>query len=37
MLDIKYIRDNLDEVRAGLLKMMPADKLDLEKIIKLDD
>jgi len=37
MLDIKYIRDNLDEVRAGLLKRMPADKLDLEKIIKLDD
>jgi len=37
MLDIKYIRDNLDEVRAGLLKRMPVDKLDLEKIIKLDD
>ncbi|HPY08313.1 MAG: serine--tRNA ligase [Patescibacteria group bacterium] len=37
MLDIKYIRENLDEVRAGLLKRMSADKLDLEKIIELDD
>jgi len=37
MLDIKFIRDNLDEVRAGLLKRMPVDKLNLEKIIKLDD
>ena len=37
MLDIKYIRENLDEVRAGLLQRMSADKLDLEKIIELDD
>jgi len=37
MLDIKFIKDNLDEVRAGLLKRMPVDKLDLEKIINLDD
>lgn len=37
MLDIKLIRENLNEVKAGLLKRMPAEKLDLEKIISLDD
>ncbi|MFA5109543.1 MAG: serine--tRNA ligase [Patescibacteria group bacterium] len=37
MLDIKFIRDNLEEAKAGLLKRMPAEKLDLEKIIALDD
>lgn len=37
MLDLKLIRDNLAEVRAGLLKRLPADKLDLEKILALDD
>jgi len=37
MLDIKLIRSNLEEVRAGLLKRMPPEKLDLEKIISLDD
>jgi len=37
MLDIKLIRNNLEEVRTGLLKRIPADKFDLEKIISLDD
>ncbi len=37
MLDIKLIRNNLEEVRAGLLKRLPAEKLDLDKIISLDD
>jgi len=37
MLDIKLIRDNLAEVKTGLLKRMAADKLDLESIIRLDD
>jgi seryl-tRNA synthetase len=37
MLDLKLIRENLAEVKAGLLKRWPADKLDLEKILALDD
>lgn len=37
MLDIKFIRDNLAEVKTGLLKRMPADKLDLEGVLALDD
>lgn len=37
MLDIKLIRENLNEVKAGLLKRVPPEKLDLEKIISLDD
>jgi len=37
MLDIKLIRDNTAAVKTGLLKRMPAEKLDLEKIIYLDD
>jgi seryl-tRNA synthetase len=37
MLDIKLIRDNLAEVKAALLKRLPPEKLDLEKIIALDD
>ncbi len=37
MLDIKFIKDNLEEVKTGLLKRMDSDKLDLEKIIALDD
>jgi seryl-tRNA synthetase len=37
MLDLKMIRDNLAEVKAGLLKRLPPEKLDLEKIIALDD
>jgi seryl-tRNA synthetase len=37
MLDLKLIRDNLTEVKAGLLKRLPAEKLDLEKILALDD
>jgi len=37
MLDIKLIRNNTDEVRTGLLKRLPADKINLEEIINLDD
>lgn len=37
MLDIKLIRSNKEEVKEGLLKRMPADKLDLDGIIALDD
>jgi seryl-tRNA synthetase len=37
MLDIKFIRENLAEVKTGLLKRMPADKLDLEGVLALDD
>jgi seryl-tRNA synthetase len=37
MLDIKLIRDNQAAVRAGLLKRMPAEKLDLASIVRLDD
>lgn len=37
MLDIKFIRENLSEVKTGLLKRMPADKLNLEGVIALDD
>jgi seryl-tRNA synthetase len=37
MLDIKLIRENLEEVKASLLKRMDPDKLNLEKIITLDD
>lgn len=37
MLDIKYIRENLETVKVSLLKRMDPEKLDLEAIIKLDD
>jgi len=37
MLDVKYIRENLEEVQKALLKRMEADKLDLESILSLDD
>lgn len=37
MLDIKFIRENLAEVKTGLLKRMSADKLDLEGVLALDD
>mgnify|MGYP001809937870 CR=1 FL=1 len=37
MLDIKYIRENLELVRLSLLKRMDADKLDLELLLRLDD
>jgi len=37
MLDIKLIRESLVTVKEGLLKRMPAEKLDLEGIIALDD
>ncbi|MFA5184649.1 MAG: serine--tRNA ligase [Patescibacteria group bacterium] len=37
MLDIKLIRNDTAAVRAGLLKRLPAEKLDLETIIRLDD
>ena len=37
MLDIKFIRENLAEVKAGILKRIPEDKLNLEAIIILDD
>lgn len=37
MLDIKYIRDNLNAVQTALLKRMDEDKLDLTALIKLDD
>jgi seryl-tRNA synthetase len=37
MLDIKFIRENLAEVKTGLLKRMSADKLNLEGVLALDD
>lgn len=37
MLDIKYIRENLDSVRQSLLKRMDSDKLDLDSLLLLDD
>jgi seryl-tRNA synthetase len=37
MLDIKYIRENLESVRTALLKRMEADKLDLESLLLLDE
>jgi len=37
MLDIKFIRENLAEVKTGLLKRMSADKLNLEAVLALDD
>ncbi len=37
MLDVKFIKENLEEVKQGLLKRMSPDKLNLEEIIKLDD
>ncbi len=37
MLDLKFIRDNLEQTKQALLKRVPADKLNLEAIIKLDD
>lgn len=37
MLDIKYIRENLDSVRQSLLKRMDLDKLDLDSLLLLDD
>ena len=37
MLDLKIIREETERVKQGLLKRMPADKFDLEKIISLDD
>jgi seryl-tRNA synthetase len=37
MLDINKIREKKDEIKQALLKRMGEDKLDLDKIIKLDD
>jgi len=37
MLDIKRIRENLDEVKAALLKKLEPEDFDLESLIKLDD
>jgi len=37
MLDIKYIRENLETVKKALLKRMAEENLDLESVIKLDD
>lgn len=37
MLDIKYIREHKDEVRAGLLKRLAPDSINLEALIDLDD
>ena len=37
MLDIKLIREKTEQIKADLLKRVPADKLDLEIIISLDD
>lgn len=37
MLDIKLIREETEKVKKGLLKRMPVEKLDLTKILKLDD
>jgi len=36
MLDIRLIRDDAPAVRAALLKRLPAEKIDLEKILALD-
>ena len=37
MLDIKRIRENLDEVKAALLKKIDASEFNLESLIELDD
>lgn len=37
MLDIKLIREHLAEVKAGLLKRMPPEKLNLEALLAWDD
>ena len=37
MLDIKFIRDNLQDVKQGLLKRLEPDKLNLEHVLALDD
>jgi len=37
MLDLKYIRENLESVKKSLLKRMDADKLNLESLLLLDD
>lgn len=37
MLDIKYIRENLEPVKQSLLKRMEPDKLGLEALLSLDD
>ncbi len=37
MLDIKFIRDNLEEVKQGLLKRLDPEKLNLEQVLALDD
>lgn len=37
MLDLKYIRENLDAVNQALLKRVSADKLDLNSLLSLDD
>lgn len=37
MLDLALIREKKDEVKTALLKRMPAEKLDLDKIISLDN
>ena len=37
MLDLKIIREETEKVKIGLLKRMPADKLNLELIVSLDD
>ena len=37
MLDLKYIRENLEPVRSALLKRMTPDTLNLEALLSLDD
>lgn len=37
MLDLKFIRENLAEVKAGLLKRMAPEKLKLEELLTIDD
>lgn len=37
MLDINLIKNNPEEVKDGLLKRLPAEKIDLELIINLDE
>lgn len=37
MLDIKFIRENLEEVKRGLLKRLEPEKINLEKVLALDD
>ncbi len=37
MLDIKFIRENLEEVKRGLLKRLDPEKLNLEQVLALDD